>query len=234
MIIENNDIPLQLTILLNIFVNTTVMNQQKENDNPTTEARILAAAEKEFLTKGFAGARTTSIAEAAGVNHALLHYYFGTKQSLFEKIVEDKMETLLRIMFMSLGDPEIPLFNKLKTAIGEHFDFVAANPDFPRFMLAEVFNRPELLSRVIGVMKNNVSSIHDSLQKQINEYAERHLCQPVKASDIILDIISLNIFSFMAAPAIIPLLGVDKDDIERFYESRKKENIETIMRRLRP
>ena len=59
-----------------------------------TETRILQAAEKEFLEKGYAGARTVSIAEAAGVTHAMLHYYYRTKDNLFEKIVSDKMHML--------------------------------------------------------------------------------------------------------------------------------------------
>lgn len=55
------------------------------------EQAILEAAEQEFLNKGFAGARTTSIAEAAGVTHAMLHYYFRTKEQLFERILDEKM-----------------------------------------------------------------------------------------------------------------------------------------------
>ena len=62
------------------------MNKEQSHSQDT-ETRILEAAEKEFFEKGYAGARTTSIAEAAGVTHAMLHYYFRTKDNLFERIV---------------------------------------------------------------------------------------------------------------------------------------------------
>ena len=58
------------------------------------EQEILEAAEREFIAKGFAGARTTSIAEAAGVTHAMLHYYFRTKEQLFERILDEKMRLM--------------------------------------------------------------------------------------------------------------------------------------------
>ena len=69
------------------------MNNEHSNLQ-STEARILQAAEKEFFEKGYAGARTVSIAEAAGVTHAMLHYYFRTKDKLFEQIVAGKINML--------------------------------------------------------------------------------------------------------------------------------------------
>lgn len=68
------------------------------NVEGSTESRILAAAEGEFLDKGFDGARTTTIAARAGVTHAMLHYYFRTKGQLFERIISSKIEQLKNMM----------------------------------------------------------------------------------------------------------------------------------------
>ena len=200
----------------------------------TTEEKILAAAEKEFLQKGYAAARTTAIAEAAGVTHAMLHYYFRTKDNLFDKIIESKIGTLRDIMLSSVGDPTIPLFDKLKSAIEHHLDFIAANPDLPKFMFGEVFSRPEKMPVVLENLRYHTPLMTRSLQAQIDEYARKGLCCRVDAGMLILDIVSLNIFPFMAAPMANPLLGGMMTDREAFIEARKKENVETIMRKVKP
>ena len=78
------------------------MNKEQSHSQDT-ETRILEAAEKEFFEKGYAGARTTSIAEAAGVTHAMLHYYFRTKDNLFERIVSEKINMLGDIILSAIG-----------------------------------------------------------------------------------------------------------------------------------
>ena len=72
------------------------------------EQAILEAAEREFIVKGFAGARTTSIAEAAGVTHAMLHYYFRTKEQLFERILDEKMRLMGESVLAAFGQPGLP------------------------------------------------------------------------------------------------------------------------------
>lgn len=210
------------------------MSTDPINNNQSTERKILEAAEKEFLLKGYAGARTTAIAEAAGVTHAMLHYYFRTKDKLFDKIIESKMDTLRDIMLASLGDPSIPLFEKLTTAIETHLEFIAANPDLPGFMIREVLSRPDKRPVMVGKLKCHAPQVVASLQGQIDEYAAKGLCRSVDAAMLMLDIVSLNIFPFMASAMINPLLGGMMEDRDAFIAARKKDNVETIMRKLKP
>ena len=81
------------------------------------EQAILEAAEREFIVKGFAGARTTSIAEAAGVTHAMLHYYFRTKEQLFERILDEKMRLMGESVLAAFGQPGLPLAERLRDGI---------------------------------------------------------------------------------------------------------------------
>lgn len=210
---------------------TTIKTETQELN---TEERILAAAEREFILKGYDGARTTAIAEAAGVTHAMLHYYFRTKDNLFDRIIDSKIGTIRDIMLGSLDDPAKPLLDRITAAIEQHIDFIAANPDLPKFMINEVFSRPDRLPVVLDRLSHHASLMLDSLQRQIDEYAARGLCRKANAIMLILDIVSLNIFPFMAAPMANPLLGGIMDDVRAFTEARKKENIETIMNKLRP
>lgn len=210
------------------------MQVNPQSEPQSTEERILEAAVQEFMSKGYAGARTTAIAEAAGVTHAMLHYYFRTKDKLFDRIIESKIGTLRDIMLASLGDPTIPLFDKIKSTIENHQDFIAANPELPRFMINEVLSRPDRMPKVIEQLKHHTPLVVESLQRQIDEYADRGLCRRVDAGMLMLDIASLNIFPFSATPMVNALLGGMMEDPQAFIVARKKENLETIMRKLKP
>ena len=210
------------------------MQANPQSEPQSTEERILEAAVQEFMTKGYAGARTTALAEAAGVTHAMLHYYFRTKDKLLDRIIESKIGTLRDIMLASLGDPTIPLFDKIKSTIENHQDFIAANPELPRFMINEVLNRPDRMPKVIERLKHHTPLVVQSLQRQIDEYADRGLCRRVDAGMLMLDIVSLNIFPFSAKPMVNALLGGMMENSQAFVEARKIENVETIMKKLQP
>lgn len=210
------------------------METNQKETGQTTENKILAAAEEEFFLKGYAGARTMAIAERAGVTHAMLHYYFRTKEHLFDRIIENKIGTIRDIMLTSVDDASVPLFAKIETAVSRHIDFLAANPGLPKFMVCEVFGNPERLSAVTDKIARAAPRAVNSLQRQIDECAAKGLCRRVDASMLVLDIVSLNMFSFIAGPVVNILLGGGLDDMTAFVKRRKKENIETIMRKLKP
>lgn len=205
-----------------------------EEKGLSTEELILKAAEKEFLQKGFAGARTTAIAEAAGVTHAMLHYYFRTKDKLFEKILNAKITLIRDMMLGSIGDVKKPLFEKIRDTVEQHLDFIAANPDLPRFMVNEVFYHPERIDYILSVMKTHAPLVVANLQREIDDMARRGECRLVNAAMLLLDIVSLNLFSFLAAPMVDVMIGDLRADPKAFLEARKKENVETILRKLKP
>ena len=171
-----------------------------------TESEILKAAEQEFMLKGFDGAKTTSIAHAAGVTHAMLHYYFRTKEQLFERILTEKVQLMSESVLAAFGQPGLPLLERLKDGVTCHFDFIAANPQLPRFIVNEVFSRPERYK----LMSDKIVKVADCLMKGIQQE-----------------------FPFIAYPIIEPILGDIAADRNRFFELRKAENIEMIMRRIK-
>ena len=204
-------------------------NQEKQSK----EQQILAVAEQEFLTRGYDGARTTSIAQAAGVTHAMLHYYFRTKEQLFERIVDEKFETMSHSMFAIMGDPSLPIVERIKGGIEAHFDFVAQNPLLPRFVINEIISRPErydVLYKRVGAIIDNV---YRGLQSEIDRSAERGEIERVEIKMLFISIMSLNIFTFLAYPFMEPLMGELMANRERFLAERKAENIETILRRIK-
>ncbi len=204
-------------------------NQEKQSK----EQQILAAGEQEFLTRGYDGARTTSIVQAAGVTHAMLHYYFRTKEQLFERIVDEKFETMSHSMFAIMGDPSLPIVERIKCGIAAHFDFIAANPLLPRFIINEIISRPErydVLYKRVGAIIDNV---YRGLQSEIDRSAERGEIERVDIKMLFISIMSLNTFTFLAYPFMEPLMGELMANRERFLAERKAENIETILRRIK-
>lgn len=197
-----------------------------------TEALILHAAEKEFLEKGYAGAKTTSIAEAAGVTHAMFHYYFRTKDKLFEKIVADKMGKVADIMLNAIGNSELPLKERIIQGVENHFDFIAANPLLPRFIFNEVHINPGRVAVVKYKLLNTANDLLENLQKDIDMEASLGNCTTTDARMLLLDIVSLNIFPFVAAPIVNIFMKTAGMSYEEFLAQRKAENVKTILRKL--
>ena len=197
------------------------------------EQTILEAAEREFLNKGFAGARTTSIAEAAGVTHAMLHYYFRTKEQLFERILDEKMRLMSQSVLTAFGQPGLPLAERLRNGVERHFDFIAANPDLPRFIVNEVFSRPERYETMRMRIREIAEVLMHDIQQELDASADRGETDRIDVRMLMLDIISLNVFPFIGFHIIEPIFGDLSGNRKRFFELRRAENVETIMRRLK-
>lgn len=217
------------------MINNIVMQKQDiKGPAQDTEQAILKAAEREFLAKGFEGARTTSIAEAAGVTHAMLHYYFRTKEKLFDRILTDKIELLKEALIPSADDESHTLDEQIRGIVERHLDFIAANPELPRFLINEVYGGSGRSKNFIEQISRYAPVVLNALQAKIDNAAAAGLCRRVDARMLMLDIASLNIFSFIATPLVGAVMGDFTADAERFLARRKEENIETIMRKLRP
>ena len=201
-------------------------------DKINNEQLILEAAEEEFLTKGYDGARTTSIARKAGVSHAMLHYYYRTKKQLFDCIIEKTIETIRQTMLVAMGDPNMPLVERLKEGIGSHFDLQAANPLLPSFFLIEIISRPELYSLLYERVASFIRDFFADLQSDADAAAERGEIEKIDVQVLITSIMSLNIFPFIAYQFIEPVMGNMTADRKKFLAERKAENIELIMRRI--
>ena len=197
-----------------------------------TEKIILQAAEEEFLLKGFAGARTTEIAQKAGVNHAMLHYYFNTKEQLFEQVMAEKMALFRDSVTSVFEQSDMPVLEQIKEAMSRHFDFVCQNPLLPRFIINEISVRPEYMESLRNKILPLAGSVFSKLQQSLDAASARgEICQ-IDARTLLIDVISMNLFVFIAHPIVAqmqPVLG----DLDAFYEARKQENIHVITKRLK-
>lgn len=194
-----------------------------------TEQEILRAAEQEFLEKGFAGAKIMSIAQRAGVNHAMIHYYFRTKENLFNRLFEEKIRLLTTNLYPALANTEQPLIERIKNTISSHFDFIAENHNLPRLVVNETISNPKRRKIFRQKIQFAIKTLKPALQTELDQLAKNRQIQHIKAEDLILDVVSLNLAIFILFPLIE---GVFADDNKTFLEHRKEENIKVILSRL--
>ena len=197
-----------------------------------TEKAILRAAEQEFMLKGYAGARTTAIAEKTGVTHAMLHYYYRTKESLFDRIIDVKATELLEQM-LSLYDlePDMPFADKVCHMVERHFKLLMQNPLLPGFILTELKNNPERLDAWFARMGEAVKRLTPRLEDEIKTAAEEGKICRISVCRLLTDILGLNISSVCFAEVLGRIYCQSR---EEYLDMRLKENIEVIRKRLTP
>ena len=199
------------------------MNTESKN----TEEVILEAAEEEFLEKGFSSARTVSIAEKAGVTHAMLNYYFRSKEQLFEKILNEKVEILLDSVTQAFASPELPVVERIEKAMKIHFQFLAANPKLPMFLLGEMKSRPDLIQIILSHI-STLRPVLDGLQKDLDKSSREGKTATIDLNTLVVDFLSLNLAPFLILN-FQKVLNIDKDS---FLKERLNENMKVIESRL--
>lgn len=194
------------------------------NNNLTTEMQILASAEKLFLANGFKATSTTDIAKDAGCNQTLVHYYYRTKEKLFEKVFEAKFAQLFKLIKEPL-DKDCEFFNKLECIVNGYFDIMSENPQMPVFILNEVIlNEGRRQSVKEAFMRNHFrEEAYARYSSTVREAQRKGLIREVEPIDLLLDIVSLTIYSFTLAPVYIDFLDLDDRATKDFLARRKKE-----------
>ncbi len=183
-----------------------------------TEEKILEAAKHIFQTKGFAGARMAEIADEAGINKALLHYYYRSKEELYKEILTDAIKkfqpTLMKIMAS-----ELPIEKKLVHFVDKYYELITQNPNLPLFFLNELNQNPASVP-VFFTKKTKLefSALEQSIRKEI----ESGKISDIKLIQFIANMLSLTIFPFIAKPIISHILRLSDSDYDTFLAERKE------------
>lgn len=199
-----------------------------------TEGQILIAAEKLFMERGFASTSTTDIAREVGCNQALVHYYFRTKEKLFQKVFLAKFE----LLFSKLREPldsDDDFFMKLRRVVDTYFDMVIENRKTPFFILNELILNGERRKKIKDMFFANTAreEIYSRYCQQVEEAIRQGLIRPIEPMDLYLNIVSLIIFSFVAEPLFTDFLDYDEAQRDAFICRRRKEVFETLVRSIK-
>jgi AcrR family transcriptional regulator len=196
-----------------------------------TRDRILEAAHTVFLRKGTASSRTQEIAAEAGVNKALVHYYFGTKAALADAIFERALGTLMPRIFGILADPSRSIEEKVPAIVREQIDFHSARPYFAGYLLSELHAQPQRISRLI--VRNGRVPL-DVIRRQLREAAKAGTIRRISAEQFVVNLMGLLIFPFAIRPALGEMLSLDATRWRAFVEERRRLLPDFFMAGLRP
>jgi TetR/AcrR family transcriptional regulator len=203
-----------------------------------TEQRILDAAHAVFLRRGTAGARTQEIAKEAGVNSALLHYYFRSKERLADAVFQRAAGELLPTVIRILGS-DAELETKVEQVVDVELRQLLKTPYLPGYILSELAHHPErvrqLFSTVTGMTPSEIGArVFKVLGAQINARVRAGRMHPIAPEQLAVNLLALCVFPFAARPMVMALLGLDQAGFNQFIERRRKELAPFFLRALRP
>lgn len=187
-------------------------------ESKDTEHKILEAAKQVFIKKGMAGARMQEIADEAGINKALLHYYFRSKEKLFDAVFKD---TVLKMVpkLTELFGSDLRLFDKIRMFFEYHISFLQSNPFLPGFILNELNQNPLMLLNTFSIQGARDSMVH--FFKQVRGEVERGAIINIEPEQLLVNMVSLSVFPIVAKPIMQGVLTLDDTNYHQFINERK-------------
>src|SRR3978361_2143372 len=131
--------------------------QELKKGDQSTEQKIKDAAQKVFGRKGDSGTTTRYIADEAGINNALLNYYFRSKEKLFDIVMQEQVAVLFGQIYPIVNNEETTLEQKISSIINYYTEVLPAQPGLMVFVLSEMQNQPE---RIAKNMYSNQGMMH--------------------------------------------------------------------------
>ncbi|WP_310993072.1 TetR/AcrR family transcriptional regulator [Aequorivita marina] len=189
----------------------------KRNKHKDTEGQILLAAKNIFQKKGMDGARMQQIADEAGINKAMLHYYYRSKQLLFEAVFSNAF-SLLAPQLNSVLNDDSSIEEKVKNFTSNYISFISKHPYLPNFIIHEMNRNPKFFKKI------QESAAFPSLDKFNNQVAaevKKGILKPIDGEQLFINLISLNIFPFIAKPLIKGFFEIEDKAFNQLMEERK-------------
>jgi TetR/AcrR family transcriptional regulator len=190
-----------------------------------TEYQILEAAKTVFQSKGMDGSRMQEIADKAGINKAMLHYYYRSKQLLFEAVFKHAFSLLAPQLNKILND-DSSIEDKIRNFTFNYISFISKHPYLPNFIIQELNRNPEFAQNFRHT--EGFPNI-EKFKLQLNEEIEKGIIKPIKAEQLFINILALNVFPFIAKPLLKTFINIDEVSYNQLIESRKIEVADFII-----
>ena len=198
------------------------------------EQTILEVAERLFLEKGFALTSTTEIAKNVGCNQALVHYYFRTKDNLFNTIFEQKFRMLFENMYASQNFGNISFSEKVRHAVESHFDLLTKNPKLPLLVATELSRLPENLKNLRNKLQTVPFELFTKLNNELQQEIAEGRARKIELMDIIITMVTLNAGLFMLLPIANGIMQLDEEQTKELLAHRREENVQVILNYIKP
>lgn len=179
----------------------------------STEDKILLAASEVFTEKGFAGARTRDIADEAGINLALLNYYFRSKEKLFDQVMKVKIVLLFGKIIPIISNEKTTIEEKIDLASEKYFEILSKNPNLPLFVISEIQKKNSNIKSILPVEKILMNSV---IIQQIKEKNPE-----LNPFHFLLNFLGMTVFPFLARPVFQNFHIMNDAEFQKFVEERK-------------
>jgi len=201
----------------------------------STREKIKAAAGEIFAQKGYAAARMQEIADRAGANKASIYYYFSSKDALFEAIIRESFAELvanLSVLF-ELREPEPKKL--IKRLVHVHLQFLLEHPQLPRLLVRELNSDNPLPQKVLADVMGQFSRQRISrLQQLFDRAVAARTARQMDVRQLILSIVSLNVFSFIAWPVLQIIWPAENRRFDKAMRDREKAVVDLILNGMMP
>ena len=185
----------------------------------STEEKIKNAARSVFHKKGYAATRTRDIAEEAGINLALLNYYFRSKEKLFDIIMTETMQGFLTSIMEILNDEKTTFEKKIEIIVGNYIDLLIEQPDIPLFVLSELRANPETLVSRISNKKVLMKSV---FIMQFQQQIKAGKIAPIHPLHFIMNMLGMVVFPFVGSPMLKSIGDLKQKEFDELMQQRKK------------
>jgi TetR/AcrR family transcriptional regulator len=190
----------------------------------TTEENIIKEARDIFYRKGLAGSRMQEIADKAGINKAMLHYYFKTKEQLFSRVFEQAFAVFAERITEVLNS-KIPLEKKIADYVNHTIDALSQNPGIPVFVLNELTLNPERIADLFaGKDKIDITHFNDQVTRQTQGKTD--------ANALFIDMVALCVYPFVVAPVFKKMLQKSDHQYSVLLQERKGHIVNELLKRL--
>ena len=198
------------------------------------EKRILWVAERLFLEKGFSGTSTTEIAKAVGCNQALIHYYFRTKEKLFWDVFSPKMEQLVEYLDAPLEE-EGDFFQRIRNIIEFYFGMLSLDERLAPFIVGELLMNPSRWNffRERFLQSESRSEAYGRFDQMVQDEIAKGTIRHVETIDLVLDVMSLCLSSFIVAPMGFASSECDHSERKDYLDRRKTDITELVINGLK-
>lgn len=186
------------------------------------EKKIIDAARELFYEKGFTGTTVRDIATKAEVNLALLHYYFRTKDKIFEIVFSEAFSLLFKRLNRALSS-DVDVFEKIKLIISSYINTSAKYPQLASFIMHELSVNPNFVWGIISSYegKQDINNNYDIFFEEIKGLGKKGIIKEVDPKILFIDIMSLSLFPFVANVFISNFLySKKKTEFNRMIKDR--------------
>ncbi|MDB5282066.1 MAG: TetR family transcriptional regulator [Bacteroidota bacterium] len=194
-----------------------IMAKAKKKEEVPAEEKIKQAARKLFTERGFDAVKTRDIAAEAGINLALLNYYFRSKQKLFDVIMVENFEQFVQQLIPVMGDENLSLDEIIAKVSGNYIDMLRNNPDLPFFILNEMKNE----SSELLVIREKMKDVKSGFIKRVEKAMKEGKLTPLHMGHLMMNFMGLVIFPFVAKPVLMKVNGFSNKEFDALMDERK-------------